>query len=479
MKLRAYRGMVGITQSELAGRLGVSELSVIKYESGASVPSPTTMRQIFQVTAGAVMPNDFYELEGVDMSNRIENVSEAAQRGAQVALGLMSGTSMDGIDASLLATDGQQLVHELASHSLRYNAEFRARLRGAEQAVREAHGDLINARTAYPLLDDVVAESTDLHAQVVLELLEKARHKPSRVDVIGYHGQTLYHRPEAGITIQIGDGARLANRVGIPVVCDFRSNDVRHGGQGAPFAPLYHEALALQMGLAPVVVANCGGISNISVITGKSDELFAFDCGPGNGLIDRFVFSRVGKPCDLDGIFGLKGRIHAQVLAALRSSAVCAPDGLNYLDKIPPKSLDINDLHLIPELDELSLQDGCATLEAFSAECIVESLKWVEARGVVVPSLWVLAGGGWRNPVIVRELTARLRTHLGEKVRVQHADDVGWNGVALEAQIFAYLAVRSVRGLALSVPGTTGVAAPVTGGVLHKPHKKVASDTVR
>jgi anhydro-N-acetylmuramic acid kinase len=233
------------------------------------------------------------------------------------------------------------------------------------------------------------------------------------------------------------------------------------------------------MGLAPMVVANCGGISNISVITGKSEELFAFDCGPGNGLIDRFVFNRVGKSCDLDGNFGLKGEVHEHALAALRSRAVCAPNGSNYLEKVPPKSLDINDLCLIPELDELSLQDGCATLEAFSADCIVESLKWVDARGVTVPKLWVLAGGGWKNPVIVRELTTRLRARLGQEIRVQHADEVGWNGVALEAQIFAYLAVRSVQGLVLSVPGTTGVVAPVTGGLLHKPRRKVASQAVK
>lgn len=470
MKLRAYRSMVAMTQSELAKRLGVTELSVIKYESGANVPSPETMRRIFQVSGGAVAPNDFYDLESVEVNNRLESVPESVQSEAQVAVGLMSGTSMDGIDASLLVTDGQRMVHEIASHSMRYTAEFRAHLREAESAVREAGGDLVKAQQLYPALDQVIAESTDLHAQVVQDLLDKAKYKPSRVDVVGYHGQTLYHRPQAGVTVQVGDGARLATQLDIPVVCDFRSNDVRNGGQGAPFAPLYHEALAVQMGLAPVVVVNCGGISNVSVITGRSEELFAFDCGPGNGLIDRFVFHRVGKPCDLDGLFGLHGSVNTKILASLHNKAVRAPDGSDYLQKAPPKSLDISDLHLIPELDELSLQDGCATLEAFSAECIVDSLRWVEERGIQIPRLWVLAGGGWKNPVIVRELTSRLRAHIGDAVRVQHAQDVGWNGVALEAQIFAYLAVRSVRGLALSVPGTTGVKEPTTGGVLHRPH---------
>ncbi len=382
------------------------------------------------------------------------------------ALGLMSGTSMDGIDAGVILTDGSRYVNELGSHSLKYSADFKAQLRSAERAVLEAQGDMQRARSIFPELDKVVQGSTLLHAQVAQELITKLGYTAAQINVVGYHGQTLFHRPAAGITIQVGDGALLARTLGIPVVYDFRSNDVRHGGQGAPFAPLYHEALALQKGLAPAVFANCGGISNITVVTGVSSTLMAFDCGPGNALIDRLVLQRSAGAMDRDGVFGLQGSVQDSVLTALRAKSLLLQDGSNYLDKAPPKSLDVNDLILIDELKELSLQDGCATLEAFTADCIVDSLAWIQQKGINIPSTWVLAGGGWNNPVILRELESRLRTRLGAAVKIEHADALGWDGTALEAQIFAYLAVRSLAGLPLTVPGTTGVSEPLTGGLL-------------
>ena len=381
------------------------------------------------------------------------------------ALGLMSGTSMDGIDAGVILTDGSRYVKELGSHSLKYSADFKAQLRSAERAVLEAQGDMQRARSIFPELDKVVQESTLLHAQVAQELISKLGYTAAQIDLIGYHGQTLFHRPAAGITIQVGDGALLARTLGIPVVYDFRSNDVRHGGQGAPFAPLYHEALALQRGLVPAVFANCGGISNITVVTGVSSTLMAFDCGPGNALIDRFVLQRSAGAMDLDGVFGLQGSVQDSVLKALCAKSLLLQDGSNYLDKTPPKSLDVNDLILIDEVRDLSLYDGCATLEAFTADCIVDSLTWVEQSGVTIPNNWVLSGGGWNNPVTLRELQLRLGRRIGNSIKIQHADAIGWDGAALEAQIFAYLAVRSIAGLPLSVPGTTGVPEPLTGGV--------------
>lgn len=331
------------------------------------------------------------------------------------ALGLMSGTSMDGIDAGVILTDGSRYVNELGSHSLKYSADFKAQLRSAERAVLEAQGDMQRARSIFPELDKVVQESTLLHAQLAQELITKLGYTAAQINVVGYHGQTLFHRPAAGITIQVGDGALLARTLGIPVVYDFRSNDVRHGGQGAPFAPLYHEALALQKGLAPAVFANCGGISNITVVTGVSSTLMAFDCGPGNALIDRFVLQRSAGAMDQDGMFGLQGAVQDSVLTALRAKSLLLQDGSNYLDKPPPKSLDVNDLILIDELKELSLQDGCATLEAFTADCIVDSLAWVE-QGDKYPQHLGAGWRGWNNPVILRELESRLRTRLGAAV---------------------------------------------------------------
>jgi len=262
----------------------------------------------------------------------------------------------------------------------------------------------------------------------------------------------------------------LSNGLGISVVCDFRSNDVKHGGQGAPFAPLYHKALAAQAGLAPMVIANCGGISNITIIGAADKDLYAYDCGPGNTLIDRFVQQKIGKAMDQDGIYGSRGKVNDRVLKALREKAVKLKDDSNYLDLQPPKSLDVNDLKLIPELNALNLQDGCATLEAFTAACIVKSL---DSLKFPIPKLWVLAGGGWQNPVITNELEQRLKHKLGSDVRLQHAVEVGWNGKAMEAQIFAYLAVRSIRKLPLSLPGTTGVRKPLTGGKLIFPKRDI------
>jgi len=479
MKLRAYRTIANLTQQELSQQLGVTELSIIKYEAGINIPSRETMLRIYELTGGLVTPNDFFDLESISLS-----ATRGSPSNTFVVAGLMSGTSMDGIDGTLIITDGERFIKDIGSCSLDYDPEFKSLLKSCEQAVRENEGDLSKARYDFEKknksikFDTVVDKSTDLHAQVIHELLKETGYKAKSIDLVGYHGQTLFHRPTNGITIQVGDGQRLADQIGITVVCDFRSNDVKHGGQGAPFAPLYHKALAAQAGLAPMVIANCGGISNITVIGTTDKDLYAYDCGPGNTLIDRFVQQKIGKAMDQDGIYGISGTVNEQVLKALRERALKLKDGSNYLDKEPPKSLDVNDQKFIPELNTLSLQDGCATLEAFTAECIVESL---DSLKFPIPKLWVLAGGGWQNPVITNELKQRLKHKLGSDVRVQYADQVGWNGKAMEAQIFAYLAVRSLRKLPLSLPGTTGVQKPLTGGkiVFPKGDIKNASKAVR
>jgi len=401
-----------------------------------------------------------------------------------VAAGLMSGTSMDGIDGALIITDGEGFIKEIGSYSLEYNREFKSLLKDCEQSVKENAGNLSKAESTFNKKNKsikfkaVIDKSTALHFQVIQDLLKETGYRGKSIDLIGYHGQTLFHRPANGITIQVGNGQSLANQTGITVVYDFRSNDVKHGGQGAPFAPLYHRALAIQCSLAPTVVANCGGISNITIIDSEEKDLYAFDCGPGNILIDRYVQLKTGETMDQDGIYGSSGKVNEVVLKALQQKSLRLEDGSNYLDKTPPKSLDVNDQKLIPELDALSLQDGCATLEAFTAECIVNSL---DGLALPIPKLWVLAGGGWNNKVITRELETRLRRKLGQDIRIQQADKVGLNSKALEAQIFAYLAVRALRELPLSLPGTTGVPKPLTGGRIIFPQGDInkASRAVR
>ncbi len=395
---------------------------------------------------------------------------------AFVAAGLMSGTSMDGIDGSLIVTDGECLIKNIDSYSLDYQPDFKALLKSCEDAVKGNVGDLDKARRTFEnkhtsiKFDSIIDKSTDLHAQVINELLKKTGYEAKDIDLVGYHGQTLFHSPANGITIQVGDGQKLANETGIAVVFDFRSNDVKHGGQGAPFAPLYHKALANQIGLAPVVIANCGGISNITIIGTTDADLYAYDCGPGNSLIDRFVQQKIGKAMDKDGAYGSNGTVNEKVLKALREKSLILKDGSNYLDKLPPKSLDVNDSKLIPDLNALTLQDGCATLEAFTAECIVESLNFLKFP---IPKLWVIAGGGWKNKVITKELEQRLKDKLAPDISVKYAEEVGWNGQGMEAQIFAYLAVRSLRELPLSIPGTTGIPRPLSGGKIVFPKEAV------
>ena len=207
--------------------------------------------------------------------------------------------------------------------------------------------------------------------------------------MIGYHGQTLFHSPANKISLQIGSGSQLAELTGITVINDFRSNDIHHGGQGAPFAPLYHQALAVRDKKYPLVVVNCGGIANISEITGPDENsLFGFDTGPGNGLIDRYVKQQTqGKEhMDLNGQYGVEGVVDETLLNLLYEKSLTVR-GENFFQMSPPKSLDIGDLTLIPEINLLSLQDACATLEAFTADTIARSTSYFQQPQ---PQHWIL-----------------------------------------------------------------------------------------
>lgn len=404
-----------------------------------------------------------------------------------LSIGLMSGTSMDGIDAALLETDGSaEVLKELGDISIAYPQSFKILLKAAEYSVRRCLGNMSEAESYYQqgiqdylktelkiddaerfiqrmTLSEVIQHSTDLHIQAVEQLLKKTGYQVPQIDVIGYHGQTLFHRPSQKISIIVGEGQRLANALGITVVNDFRRRDVEEGGQGAPFAPLYHHALAVRDQKIPIAVVNCGGIANITLINSANElDLIAFDTGPGNGLIDCLVRQRTQgrEHMDRDGKYGHQGQVHSKVLAALYAASIIK-DNQNYFSAQPPKSLDIGDMALVPELNALSLEDACATLEAFTADSIVKSLALVQGQ---LPCHWILAGGGWYNPIIRRELGQRLQRLFKVAVQIQTADEAGWNSRAMEAQIFAYLAVRSLQGKPISMPGTTGVPRPLCGG---------------
>lgn len=372
------------------------------------------------------------------------------------SIGLMSGTSMDGIDAALLRTDGKDVIEEICSISLSYTNKERSLLKEAESSIRAG---ITSGRVSEEIIREIEAFSTMLHIEAVNQLLTKANYTNKDVDIIGYHGQTMYHKPKDKISIILGDGKLMAKSCNIPVINDFRRNDINHGGRGAPFAPIYHLALSKRDKKIPSVIVNCGGIANITIITDDDPlNIKACDTGPGNGLIDRLVYMRTGgmEFMDENGKYGSKGSVNKDVLDMLYANSIMQ-DGVNFFDLYGPKALDINDMNLIPEIEALSIEDACRTLEAFTADSIVRG------AGDNFPKKWILAGGGWNNPVILNELKVRLNDS-----EIVTADEIGWNSKALEAQIFAYLAVRSKKWLNLSFPNTTGVSTALSGGVFNE-----------
>ncbi|MEZ5817135.1 MAG: anhydro-N-acetylmuramic acid kinase [Hyphomicrobiaceae bacterium] len=358
------------------------------------------------------------------------------------ALGLMSGTSLDGIDIALLETDGEERVRKLGAQSVAYPEEFRARL---HQALADAAG--LARRDDRPgCLLDVERELTERHADAALRFMGDRMLQPSAIDVIGFHGQTVLHRPGAGLTIQLGDGQLLADRTGVDVVYDLRAADCAAGGEGAPLAPAYHRALAAKLPQRPAVFLNIGGVANVTWI-GEDGALVAFDTGPGNAMIDDLVSRTTGAPHDTDGGLAASGQADARVVHAYLMHPFFA--------KPVPKSLDRN--AFAPELIEgLSLADAAATLTAFTVEGIVKAREHMPAE----PGLWIVCGGGRRNRTLMSRLAARVEN------AVVPAEAVGLDGDTLEAEAWAYLAVRSLDGLPISWPATTGVREPITGGVL-------------
>lgn len=362
------------------------------------------------------------------------------------AIGLMSGTSHDGVDVALIDTDGEG-VGRLGPTSHRpYSEPERALIR---RAIADA-ADL-GKRTARPgCLAEAEALITATHAEAVEAMLTANGVRAREIAVVGFHGQTVLHAPERALTVQLGDGRALAARLRIPVVYDFRAADVAAGGQGAPLVPVFHRALVRKLGRPlPVGVINLGGVTNLTYV--DDDDLIAFDSGAGNALLDDFLQQRTGAPYDRDGKLAAAGRVDEDVLARLLAHA--------YFTRRPPKSLDRNAFGAwaAEGLAGMSTEDGAATLTALTAAALARAVALLPRP----PASVIVGGGGAHNPTLMRMIAQRLAP-----ARVETADAVGWSSDALEAQALAYLAVRSLRGLPLTFPGTTGAAKSLTGGVL-------------
>ncbi|PZN93836.1 MAG: anhydro-N-acetylmuramic acid kinase [Alphaproteobacteria bacterium] len=355
----------------------------------------------------------------------------------KTVIGLMSGTSMDGIDAALIDTDGEGAVSQRGFVSIPYAPEFRQRLRDAAAHALELHRPGPDA-----LIDAVAAELTGLHAIAVHQLLKATDTDRDRVDMIGFHGHTVAHRPDRKWTWQIGDGALLQAATRIPVIHDFRSDDVAAGGHGAPLAPGYHRARSAGIG-RPLGVLNLGGVGNLTWFAADG-SWGSFDTGPANALIDDWISHHSERHYDAEGAIAAAGSVHQDVLTAMLD--------LPWFDAAPPKSLDRADFST-GQARGLSLADGAATLTAFTAETVRLALGHVPAL-----SRLLVTGGGRHNPTLM----AMIATRTG--VPTEPVEAVGWDGDALEAEAFAWLAVRSAAGKAISWPETTGVPVATTGG---------------
>ncbi|WP_370401647.1 anhydro-N-acetylmuramic acid kinase [Sulfitobacter sp. JB4-11] len=356
--------------------------------------------------------------------------------GAVRALGAMSGTSLDGVDAAVLVTDGRDI---LGFGETGYRA-----YRDTERAVLAA----ALGRWEGP---EVLAA-----AEVVEAAHLEALRGFEGIDIIGFHGQTLAHAPRTRGTLQVGDGAALATALGVPVVWDFRSADVALGGEGAPLAPFFHHACARHVGAeGPVAFLNLGGVGNLTWVDPRVAEpeaagaLLAFDTGPANAPLNDLMQARLGVPFDKGGALARRGVVETGALELFLAEP--------YFARMPPKSLDRNDFaEMIGLVGELSDADAAATLTAMCAAGVAEAMQHCPT----LPSKVLVTGGGRHNPVLMKMLAA------GLSCPVQPVEDVGLDGDMLEAQAFAYLAVRVARGMATSCPGTTGVSASVGGGTV-------------
>lgn len=348
------------------------------------------------------------------------------------AIGTMSGTSLDGIDVALIRTDGQAYVERLGFHTEEYDPAVRDALRACLGRNVDPDGRVAMAER----------DMTLAHAKAIKALLKKANMKPANIDLIGFHGQTILHEPAKRFTWQIGDGALLAKKTGIKVINDFRTADVLAGGQGAPFLPLYHQALVDKL-QKPVAILNLGGVANVTYI--DDNGLSAFDTGPASALIDDWVAANKRGKYDKDGLFAFNGKVDQAVLNTYLSD--------QYFDAPPPKSLDRNHWTTQP-VQSMTLEDGAATLTAFTVQSIAKALKYLQPA----PLAWYVTGGGRLNKTMMDWLQAALG------VPVETVDLRGFNGDAMEAEGFAYLGVRAEENLPLSLPTTTGVPQPTTGG---------------
>ena len=359
------------------------------------------------------------------------------------SIGLMSGTSSDGIDASIVKSDGEKEVNFIGNHFLPYEEEVKLKIRSLKEKINSII-DLERNKSEIEILEK---EITLLHAKIVISIIEKYEFNTSQINLIGFHGHTIFHSYKEKKTYQIGNGMLLSQLTKINVINNFRENDIKKGGQGAPLVPIFHKLLQEKLKLkVPLLIVNIGGITNITYLN-KEGEMLSFDTGPGNFLIDKILQlkSKNKIQLDTDGKLAFMGTINKTILDSYLDDP--------YFESMPPKSLDVNDFSLSP-LRSISLEDSVATLSELTSLTIVNSLNFLDSKPIEI----ILCGGGRKNKYIYERIKQL------SNISTKRIDDYKINGDFTESQAFAYLAIRSFLKKPITFPKTTGVSKPFTGG---------------
>jgi len=361
-------------------------------------------------------------------------------RNCFLAIGVMSGTSADGIDISLIRTDGKDYFKPLSSVSISYSDDLRKKIINFSKSFwdKRCHFNII-------LLEELI---TKKYIEGIKKLLKKTKMKSEKIDVIGAHGQTIFHNPNNSISLQLIDANKISNYFDIKVISNFRQNDIINGGEGAPLVPIFHASLKKYLKVKKsAIFINIGGISNITYIS-KTGRLIAFDTGPGMCLLDDYVKLNTKNQFDLNGNFSKKGKINYRILKKNMSD--------EFFKKDYPKSLDRN-YFSIKNYKNLDFYDACATISMFTVLSIYEGIKKTE----IDCELIYLLGGGSRNQFI----SSKLSNVLSRKIRFINEFSLSDNYI--ESQAFAYLGIRSIKKLPISYPKTTGVKKALSGGDLY------------
>ena len=359
------------------------------------------------------------------------------------SLGLMSGTSLDGIDASIIKSNGEQFVEIVDDIYLEYDDQLKSKLKKTiDMCLSQSEFKKLSKN-----VNEIEKEITFCHAKVCKLILEK--NKNINIDLVGFHGQTVLHKPQEGYSIQIGDSQLLSKLINKTVVSNFRKNDISNGGQGAPLAPLYHRVILSKIkSKLPSVIVNIGGISNITYVDNKN-RVISFDTGPGNYLIDKWVKTNSKMEFDDGGLLAKSGQSNENILKKFINNP--------YYKKNYPKSLDVKDFNL-SDLNKIGLEDGCATLSMLTAMSICMAIRSFDED----PNTILFSGGGRKNKFIIDNIKKII------KKQIYLIDEFNFNGDFIESQAFAYLAIRSYLKKFITLPTTTGVKNPCLGGIIYK-----------